>query len=249
MSAVLFAAILAVSAAVTSFISGVLGMAGGMVLMGVLLALMPVPAAMMLHGITQFAANGWRAFLWRAHVDWRIFRGYAWGALGMLAAFSAVQVVVSKPVALIAMGLTPFVTLLLPERLVLNVERPGQPVACGMVCTVLSLTAGISGPILDSFFVRSSMGRHAVVATKAMTQGVSHLSKIAYFGAIAAAGEASGVDAWIAAMMVALAFAGTSVSALVLKRMNDASFRRWTRWTVMTLGLFYVGSGALMLAR
>src|SRR5690606_21587207 len=116
---------------------GVLGMAGGMVLMGVLLALMPVPAAMMLHGITQLAANGWRAFLWRRHVDWRIFRGYAYGAIAMLALFSAVQIVVSKPIALIVMGLTPFVTLLLPERLVLNVERRGQPTLCGLVCTVL----------------------------------------------------------------------------------------------------------------
>ena len=249
MSGALFAAILAVSAFVTSFISGVLGMAGGMVLMGVLLALMPVPAAMMLHGITQFAANGWRAFLWRAHVDWRIFRGYAYGALGMLAAFAAVQVVVSKPAALIAMGLTPFVSLALPERLVLNVERRGHPLACGIVCSVLSLTAGISGPILDTFFVRSAMGRHAVVATKAMTQGLSHLMKIAYFGGIAAASDASVANPWIAAMMVVLALAGTSVSTRVLKRMNDADFRRYTRWTVMSLGLFYVASGVLMLAR
>ena len=249
MSGALFVGTLAVAAVVTSFISGVLGMAGGMVLMGVLLALMPVPAAMMLHGITQFAANGWRAFLWRAHVDWRIFRGYAYGALLTLGAFAFVQIVVSKPIALIAMGITPFVTLALPANLHLNVEKRGQPFACGVVCSALSLTAGISGPILDSFFVRSAMGRHAVVATKATTQGLSHLSKIAYFGGIAVAGEAAGADPWIAGMMVALAFAGTSLSALVLKRMNDAAFRRYTRWTVMSLGLFYVASGAWMLLR
>ncbi|MGZ5081409.1 MAG: hypothetical protein ACXWHZ_18785, partial [Usitatibacter sp.] len=60
-----FVAILAVSGLVTSFISGILGMAGGMILMGILLAMMPVPAAMMLHGITQLASNAWRAVLWR----------------------------------------------------------------------------------------------------------------------------------------------------------------------------------------
>jgi hypothetical protein len=31
--------------------------------------------------------------------------------------------------------------------------------------------------------------------------------------------------------------------------MNDASFRFWTRWTVMTLGLFYLASGIAMLVR
>ena len=72
-------ATLASSALVTSFISGILGMAGGMILMGVLLALLPLPAAMFLHGIVQFAANGWRALMLRREIDWRVFGGYAAG--------------------------------------------------------------------------------------------------------------------------------------------------------------------------
>src|SRR4051794_41871999 len=52
----------------TAFLSGLFGMAGGMILIGVLLMLMPLPTAMVLHAITQMASNGWRAFLWRAHI-------------------------------------------------------------------------------------------------------------------------------------------------------------------------------------
>jgi uncharacterized protein len=247
MPTTLLVAILAVSAVATSFISGILGMAGGMILMGVLLALMPVPAAMMLHGITQFAANGWRAFLWRSHVDWRVFRGYALGTLATLAAFVAATFVISKPAALIVMGLTPFVTFALPERLHLNVERRGHAGACGAICALLSLTAGVSGPILDVFFVRSRMSRQAVVATKAMTQSFTHLMKIGYFGAAAAAAQRGSVEPWLAAMMVLLALAGTSLSKRVLERMDDASFRRWTQAVVMALGVFYLGSGVLLL--
>ena len=55
----------------TAFLSGLFGMAGGMILIGVLLALMPLPTAMVLHAITQMASNGWRAVLWRAHIRWR----------------------------------------------------------------------------------------------------------------------------------------------------------------------------------
>lgn len=241
-----FVAILAVSAVVTSFISGILGMAGGLILMGILLALMPVPAAMMLHGVTQLASNGWRAFLWRTHVDWRVFRGYLYGSAAMLALFAAFQFVVSKPVALIVMGLTPFAALALPESLHLNVERRGHASACGVVCSILSLTAGVSGPILDVFFVRSRMTRHQVVATKAMTQSLSHIMKIAYFGGIVATGRGA-VEPWMGAMMVALAFLGTSLSARVLERMNDTSFRLWTRRTVMTIGVAYLASGILLL--
>ena len=248
MPTVLLIAILAVSSLVTSFISGILGMAGGMILMGILLAVVPLPQAMMLHGITQLASNGWRAVLWRTEVDWRVIRGYAIGALLALGGFIAVKLVVAKPIALIVMGLTPFVTLWLPERLHLNVERRGHPFACGLVCSALALTAGVSGPILDIFFVRSKMTRHTVVATKATTQCFSHIMKIVYYGAVV---EIAGghVDVWMGVMMVALAIAGTSISRHVLERMNDVSFRLWTRYTVLTLGVFYLGDGIAMLWR
>src|SRR5436190_16662669 len=133
-SPILFYSILAVSALVTSFISGILGMAGGMILMGILLAVMPLPVAMMLHGITQLASNGWRALLWRREVDWRVFRGYMYGAVAMTAFFAVVKLVVGKPIALIVMGFTPFIALAFPERLHLNVERRGHSTACGIIC-------------------------------------------------------------------------------------------------------------------
>ena len=244
----LLLAILAASSLVTSFISGILGMAGGMILMGVLLALLPLPAAMMLHGITQLAANGWRAVLLRSEVDWAVFRGYVFGALLALLLFTLVRLVVSKPVALIAMGLTPFATLWLPEGLHLNAQRRGQALVCGVLCAAMSLTAGVSGPILDIFFVRTQMRRHAVVATKALTQSFTHLLKIFYFGAVISL-QGGGVKPWLAAMMIALALVGTSLSRSVLERMNDVSFRRWTRWTVLTLGAVYLANGLRLVLR
>ncbi len=160
----------------------------------------------------DLTANGGRALLLRGENDWRVAGGYAAGALIALGLFVATRLVVGKCVALIAIGVTPFIALALPESLQLNVERRGHPFACGLVCLALSLAAGIAGPILDLFFVRSKMTRHAVVATKAMTQSLSHLLKIVYFGP-------------------------------VLERISDTAFRQWTRWTVMTLGAVYLGSG------
>src|SRR5712671_966564 len=55
----------------TAFLSGLFGMAGGLILIGVLLTILPLPSAMVLHAITQMASNGWRAFLWRSHIRWR----------------------------------------------------------------------------------------------------------------------------------------------------------------------------------
>ena len=239
-------AIIAFSTLVTAFISGILGMAGGMILMGVLIALLPLPAAMMLHGITQLASNTGRAMMLRKSIDWRVFRGYGIGVLLALAAFALVQIVASKPVALIMLGLMPFIGFALPEKLHLNVERRFHSTACGAICTSLSLVAGVSGPVLDVFFIRSKMGRHAVVATKAITQSLTHLSKIIYFGAIVVAtgGE---VHPLAAALMVALALIGTTLSRQVLERIDDTDFRLWTKWTVTAIGIVYLVSGVWQL--
>jgi uncharacterized membrane protein YfcA len=61
-------ALLGASVVATSFLSGVFGMAGGLVLLGILLAVLDVAPAMVLHGATQFAANGWRALLWHRNI-------------------------------------------------------------------------------------------------------------------------------------------------------------------------------------
>src|SRR5918993_3020258 len=63
------AAALAVAVFATSFLSGIFGLAGGLVLMGMLLLFLPVTTPMVLHAITQMASNGSRAFLWRRHAD------------------------------------------------------------------------------------------------------------------------------------------------------------------------------------
>lgn len=73
---------------ITATVSGVFGMAGGLMLMGALTLAMPVSAAMVTHGAVQFVSNGWRAILHRAHIDWRIILMYGIGsaiAAGLLA--------------------------------------------------------------------------------------------------------------------------------------------------------------------
>src|SRR5260370_26461227 len=57
----LLAASLSLLMIFTALLSGVFGMAGGLILVGVLLVVMPLPQAMVLHAAPQMAANGCRA--------------------------------------------------------------------------------------------------------------------------------------------------------------------------------------------
>jgi uncharacterized protein len=237
LAAALTAAILS-----TSFISGIFGIAGGMILMGILLALMPVAAAMVLHGVTQVASNGWRAWLWRAHIRWPIVASCAAGAILATLAFTAAQFVPSKPVALIIIGLTPFIGLVLPSRFVLDPMDRLQGVGCGVICTVLMLLAGVSGPIFDVFFVRSRLDRKEMIATKGAIQMFGHFLKVAYFGQFLAVG---GAEVAPAALVLALALpaVGTHLSRRVLDAMSDAQFRRWTRGLIVAIATVYLAQG------
>jgi len=239
-------ATLAAGIVVTSFLSGIFGMAGGMVLMGLLLAIMPLSAAMVLHGVTQMTSNGWRAWLWRGHISWRIVGTFAVGSVLAALGFAAVAVLPSKGVALLMLGLTPFIALGLPASWRLNVVRPLHAVASGAICMALQLITGVSGPILDVFFNQSGLDRKGIVSTKAAVQTLGHALKLVYFGAaLAIAGGA--VSPWILVSAVVLAIIGTQTSRRVLDRLSDEQFKRWSRYIIMLLSIVYIGQGLYVL--
>ena len=89
-------AIIAATILVTSFISGIFGMAGGIILLGVLLIFLDVAPAMVLFGTIQTASNGWRAALWLRYVDWGIVWRYLVGSTLMFLALRSVAILPSK---------------------------------------------------------------------------------------------------------------------------------------------------------
>src|SRR5436305_2123427 len=109
--------LLAATIIFSSFVSGVFGMAGGMVLLGVLLAYFDVATGMILFSIIQIFANGWRAWQWRQYVRWPIFGWYCGGAAITFAALFSVSFVPNKAVVYLTLGLMPFAVELLPLEL------------------------------------------------------------------------------------------------------------------------------------
>lgn len=157
-------------ALITSLVSGVFGMAGGLMLMGGLAMVLPVQAALVTHGLIQMVANGWRAVLHRKHVQWPIVGLYIVGSAAVASVLAFVSFVPSKPLLYLLLGLVPGLTWLPRRVLRLDAAKPPQAVLCGILVTGLNLLAGVAGPLLDIFFIRTDMTRHRIVATKATTQ-------------------------------------------------------------------------------
>jgi len=233
--------VIALSIVFTSFLSGVFGMAGGVILLGVLLLFLDVIPAMVLFSAIQLVSNGWRVLLWRRYIRWRIFFLYVVGAAVAFTIMRWIAFVPDKAAVYLALGALPFLLYLLPGNLAPNIEWRGVPLITGLLTTVVQLLVGVGGLFLDIFFQKSALDRKTTVATKAVTQTFGHLLRGLYFGSFLNFPEVLPVVAYGPSIL--LAILGASLAPLVLERMTDASFRIWTRRVVFAVATVYLLRG------
>jgi len=157
---------------------------------------------------------------------------------------SAVAYVPSRALTYLLLGLVPVLVWVPKGWLHLDAQRPAHAAAAGLVVTVVNLLAGVAGPLLDVFFVRTALVRHQVVATKAATQVLSHAGKVVVYGQLVAAGT---VPYAVVLLAVPLSMLGTAVGGRLLDRMSEASFTAWTRWVVTVIGGVYLVQAAVLL--
>jgi len=240
-------AVLGATILVSSFISGTFGMAGGMVLLGVILIYFPVATGMVLFSIIQFVSNGWRALLWWRFVRWPVFLPYVAGAIAAFALLRFIAYVPDKATVYILLGLLPFAVELMPAGARPNIEWRGVPLITGFFTTIVQFMAGVGGPFLDVFFQKSMLDRKTTLATKAVTQTFSHVLRALYFGSFGAVHALE--EPWLYAAAILVAIVGTSATPLIIERMTDHGFRQWTRAIILTVSSIYVVRGALLVWR
>jgi len=239
-----------VSAAyITSVISGVFGMAGGILLMAVLSSFLAVGLAMIAHGVIQGVANGSRAWILRTSISWSVVFNYLGGLVAGALAAAAATFVPSKTVIFLSLGFVAFLPRILDRvHLKLDITCLPDAILCGFVMMWSQLVAGAAGPVLDSFFTQTSLGKLQVVATKAMTQVFSHVLKIAYFSWHLSAGPEVPEDFAVAVGVACLAaVAGTFTGKKLLDRLSEAAFKKYYRLVLETLGVGFIAVGVFRL--
>lgn len=230
---------------VTSTISGIFGMAGGLILLGVLLLILPVGTAIAVQGAIQIIANGSRAWFSRDYIDWKILGMICLGLMVSAAILFLVRYTPDLATVCIAIGLLPILVWIPQSWLALDASRPLHAFACGMLGGGLNLAVGVSGPTVDIFFIRTPMDRRKIIATKAATQVVSHAAKVVFYSN--AAMVLAPFEWGAIALAAPFAILGTSAGHWVLQRLTDASFRSWTRIIVTAIGIFYMIRGLTLL--
>jgi uncharacterized protein len=238
-------ALIVIAAFLTSILSGIFGMAGGLIFMGLLAWLLPVTVALALHGLIQFASNSWRVVLHRRHVVWPVLIWFGIGAAAAIGFFSLVIFTPTKFYVFLGLGLLP-ILVWLPERwMPLDATNRVHAAVGGFVSTGLSLVSGVSGPVTDLLFINTKLNRHQVVATKAVMQAIGHASKvIVYGGVLLGAAARAVIPLPVSALAILASMGGIMVGGFILDRISDAHFRAGRRWIVTIVGATFLFQAA-----
>jgi uncharacterized protein len=231
-------ALIGLAVFVASFVSGVFGLAGGMILLGSLLVFLDVPTAMVVFSILQLFGNIWRIVFWRQFILWRIVVAYVAGSLLAFALLSFISFVPPKPFVYLLLGLMPFGVEAIPKSLRPNIQRTGVPTASGFITSAIQLLAGNGGLLLDIVFQKSMLDRKTTVATKATAQSFTHAMRIGYY--IPLGGMSDAMPLWGYGVGVVLTIMGTALAAMMLERMTDEGFRHWTRNVIFAVSSVYL---------
>lgn len=215
--------ILVFSAALTSIISALTGMTGGILLLSVMTFFLPFQALIPIHGIVQLMSNSSRALILRYSIHWGMFLpfliGAPFGALGITYWIGQVQ---DTRWALTAIALLIFYAVFKPKRLPhLKIPFPAF-FGVGFIAGGLGMVVGATGPFLAPFFLRGDLAKEQIVATKASMQLFVHLLKIPAFLYL---GFAYREYALLIISMSAAVILGTAVGVRGLRHLTEQVFQ------------------------
>jgi uncharacterized membrane protein YfcA len=223
-------------AMLTSVVSGVMGMAGGMLLLAVMLLRLEPAVAIPVHGIVQLVSNGSRAVFLRRHVKWNAVWRFAWpllpaGALGIwLLAY------VPASGSRIAIGAFVLASTWLKSFFSIGKgdgAKRALPVG-GVLVGFFSTLVGATGPLLGPFVLALELDSQSIVATLAACQIFQHASKVTLFGL-----RGFDIAGYLlpCSLLCACAVLGSAIGTRLLDRIPEKQFKLTVRIVLTALAL------------
>lgn len=225
-------------ALVTSTLTAITGIGGGMILIALMPGLLPAPAIVPVHAAVQLFSNASRAmFGWR-FLRWEFVLAFIGGGIvgGLIAAGIAREIDLEYTPLLIATYIL-YTVWGPPLRFPLPLK--GEFVVIGLLQTGLSMLVGATGPMGQATLLRRGLQRDALVVTGALMTLFTHLIKILLFALLGFAFA----EYWkIIAGMSAGVIVGAWIGTHIRYRIDERLFRRMLKWllTLLALRMIYL---------
>jgi uncharacterized protein len=227
----------------TAALSGVAGLGGGTVLIGVLYAvgLSPV-VAVPLFAAVQAVSNLSRTVAYFRHVEWR---AAGWFLLtGIPAPFLVAPFVAAADVHVIQLLLAGLILVsLVPAR------DGGDPIPAtpafllaGFLNGSIGMFVGATGLFVGRLFLRPEWPKEKVIGTLALTQTLGHLLKVLGYASV---GFGIAAHSGLLLPLVIAVIAGTFAGRWLHRFLDEGRFRRLFRAILLVLSLKLAWDGAV----
>jgi uncharacterized membrane protein YfcA len=184
--------ILIIAAFITSSISAVLGMGGGIILLGIMAILIPEGYMVIaLHGIIQLFSNTTRTYVFRNHLKKELIKQFSIGVffgvfLSIIIIIILIQIFqVSSANEIKVEILKPLIGLFIIWYLFLKGPKKEKKtvsfIPVGAISGLSSIFVGATGPLIAPFFLSRNLLKENIIANKAACQMITHLTKIPLF--------------------------------------------------------------------
>ena len=184
--------ILIIAAFITSIISAIIGMGGGVTLLGIMAIVIPEGYMVVaLHGIIQLVSNITRTTIYREHVYQPILKKFFIGIVpGLLCAVLIIIGLINSfnlnsASELKIDFLKPLIGIYIIWFLYLKKKRRIQSdkifLLIGSLSGLVTVFIGAAGPLIAPFFIDRDLTKENIVATKAACQAIGHLGKMPIF--------------------------------------------------------------------
>ncbi|MBI44699.1 MAG: hypothetical protein CMG66_00865 [Candidatus Marinimicrobia bacterium] len=183
---------LIIAAFITSSISAVLGMGGGIILLGIMAIIIPEGYMVIaLHGMIQLFSNTTRTYVFRKHLKKNLIKefsiGVFWGVtLSIIIIITLIQLFeVSSANQIKVEFLKPLIGLFIIWYLFLKGPKKKKEassfIPVGAISGLSSIFVGATGPLIAPFFLSRELLKENIIANKAACQMITHLTKIPLF--------------------------------------------------------------------
>ena len=238
--------ILIISAFITSSISAVLGMGGGIILLGIMAIIIPEGYKVIaLHGMVQLFSNSTRTYVFRQHIKKDLIKQFLGGALIgisisiiiilMLINYFNVQSANEIKVEV----LKPFIGLFIVWYLFLKGSNKEKKVnsfiPVGLIAGLSSIFVGAIGPLIAPFFLGKGLNKENIIANKAASQMITHLSKIPLFVYFFNMNYKSELN--ILLPLILAVYVGTNVGKKILSFIPELLFKKLFKITLFIIAI------------
>ncbi len=226
--------VLIIAAFLTSMLSAIIGMGGGITLLGIMAIIMPTGYLVVAyHGIIQLVSNVTRTTVYRQYIDKSIISRFLSGVIpGLLLSAIMIHGAItyfntSSAADLKIDFLKPAIGVYIIWFLYLRNKKKTVSIEAyrwmGVIAGIATVFVGAMGPLIAPLFINDKLKKQSVIATKAACQAAGHLGKMPIFFIFF---NVSYKEDWSVLLpLVVAVYFGTKIGKMMLGKIPEALFQ------------------------